>query len=286
MIVSISRRTDVPAFYTPWLMNRIRAGWCEVVNPFNPKQVRTVSLHPDPVDVLVFWTRFSAPLHPHLQELERRGFRFVFLYTLTGYSTSLEPALPTLDRLLTDIHTLSDRIGPDRIAWRYDPVLFTSLMTPEWHRDHFAGLAKRLAGHTHRVITSRIDFYRKTRSHLAEVTDQTILEAERDESGELLIDLTRIALDHGMTMQTCAESGSWARQPGKCIDDQWLNDLWDLSLSSTADPGQRKACHCIKSVDIGVYNSCRFGCQYCYATSSIEQARRFYQAHDPEASHL
>jgi hypothetical protein len=286
VIVSISRRTDVPAFYTPWLMNRVRAGWCEVVNPFNPNQVRTVSLRPDDVDVLVFWTRFSAPLQPHLQDLEARGFRIVFLYTLTGYSISIEPGLPTLDRLLPDFITLSDRIGPDRIAWRYDPVLLTSLMTPEWHRDHFAGLAKRLAGHTYRVITSRTDFYRKTRSRLAEVTDQTILEAERDESGELLTDLTRIALDHGMTLQTCAESGSWARQAGKCIDDRWLNTLWNLSLSSTADPGQRKACHCIKSVDIGAYNSCLFGCRYCYATSSPERAWQIYKAHDPTVPQL
>ena len=133
MIISASRRTDIPAFFTEWFMNRVREGYCDVVNPYRADQVSRVLLRAEDVDVIVFITRNARPLLPHLAELDRRGLRYYFQYTLTGYPRQLETNTPAVPDALDTLHRLVEHVGPERLIWRYDPILFTTLTPPAYH---------------------------------------------------------------------------------------------------------------------------------------------------------
>jgi hypothetical protein len=289
MIISASRRTDVPAFYSEWLVNRLRAGWCEVPNPFNRSQVSRVSLRPEDVDVIVFWTRYARPLVPHLDEIDARGYRSYFLYTLVDYPRPIETATPAPAAAVAAFRELSGRVGPGRVVWRYDPILLGEPAGAAFHRERFERLAGLLEGATWRVVVSVVDIYRKMRRRLRDleaggvrITDETGVEPA--ELAELLASIAATAAAHGMTATSCSEAidmGRYGIQPGKCIDDRLIRELFGISVSGTKDPSQRAACGCVTSRDIGMYDTCVFGCQYCYATSSLERARENRRRHDP-----
>lgn len=174
MIISASRRTDIPAFYTDWLLRRLRAQYCVVVNPFNPRQVTRVSLHPAEVEALAFWTRDARPLLPHLPELDARGYRYFFHYTLTGYPRVFEPRTPTLPEAVATMRRLAETIGPARVIWRYDPLLFSNLTPPAYHLEQFERLAAALHGSTHHVVISLLDHYRGAGGRLARLAAQGV----------------------------------------------------------------------------------------------------------------
>ncbi len=293
MIISASRRTDIPAFYADWFMQRIRDGVCTVPNPFNAKQVSTISLLPEDVDAVVFWTRNARPLLPRLRELDASGYNYLFLYTVLDYPSWLETNSPPLDSAINTFRALANQIGPDRIVWRYDPLVFTPALNAEYHREKFAEIARRLNGQTHQVKISVMDEYAKTRRRMAEVPDQPVLSKEelasRPDFQTLMRDMASIAAAHGMEIHSCAETidlTPFGIQPGKCMDDELLNRLFGLELLDKKDPSQRQYCLCTVSRDIGMYNSCLFGCQYCYATTSFEQSKERYKLHDPANSSL
>jgi hypothetical protein len=286
MIISASRRTDIPAFYSDWFMNRIRAGYCEVPNPFNPSQISRVDLNPDAVDVIVFWTRNATPLLPHLDELDTRGYHYYFLATLTGYPQILESCLPPRTQLIENLQALSARVGPERAIWRYDPILLSALTDVAYHERNFAELAAALAGHTRRVILSLFDPYRKALRRLAQVPELGLRVPERpdEESAALFRDLAQTARDHDLQPTSCAETWDlrpYGIGPGACIDAAYIEDTFDITVTHAKDPGQRTNCLCVRSKDIGMYNTCRHGCLYCYATQS--QTRT---VHDPQAPSL
>lgn len=291
MIISASRRTDIPAFYSEWFMNRIRAGFCRVTNPFNPRQVGRISLEPGDVDAIVFWTRNPRPLLPHLQELEERGYRYVFQYTLLDYPRAIEGGTPPLDTSLTLFRELSCRIGPERITWRYDPILATNLTDGSFHRERYEQMAEALRGSTQRSVFSIMEGYRKVKRRLKALQSQGIRNLEwSDETwGALLGDLARIARKNGMTLSACAQQGdlsSLGIERGRCIDAEVLSKIFDLQLDSRKDPSQRPFCGCSPSKDIGAYDTCVFGCVYCYATSSLDKAKSNRERHDPREERL
>ncbi len=293
MIISASRRTDIPAFYSKWFMERIRTGYCTVPNPFNAQQISQISLAPADVDVIVFWTRNPRPLMPWLTELDENGYRYIFLYTLLDYPRWLETHTPSNDTAISSFIELSDRIGPDRVVWRYDPLVFASSLDFDFHRRTFERLAAALEGYTHRVKISIMDDYVKARRRLAKANSESFLSREflADDDGfaTLMRDMAETAGRHGLELQSCAETldlQPYGIRPGKCMDDDLLNELFALDLPYTKDPSQRSNCLCTVSRDIGMYNSCLFGCQYCYATSSFKSARERYALHDPQRSSL
>ena len=286
MIISASRRTDIPAFYARWFMQRIAEGFVVVRNPRNALQFRRLELTPDRVAALVFWTRNPAPLLGGLDELDRLGYHYLFHYTITGYPRELESHVPDLAMAIRQFCALSDRIGPGRLAWRYDPILFSNLTPPDEHVHHFAAIARQLAGKTQRVVISLLDLYAKSRRNLDAIPGLIYQDPLQmpNELAALLPALAEIAQQHGMTIHGCAEDqalSSMGIQPGKCIDEQWLNQAFGLQLAGRKDPGQRSACRCIPSVDIGQYNTCLHGCAYCYATWNPSSARRLLARHDP-----
>lgn len=286
MIISASRRSDIPAFYSRWWMNRLRAGFVLVPNPFNPRQVRRVRLRPDAVDAIVFWTRNAAPLLPYLDEMTAMGYPFLFQYTLTGYPRALETHTPPVEQALATFSALSARLGPERVIWRYDPILLCDLLPVTDHLQRFAALAAALAGKTRQVVISFADLYGKTVRQLDRVPDlhyADILQRP-DELAALLAGLQQIATRYDLVLTSCAEAtdlAAWGIAHGRCIDAAQLNRLFGLSLATRKDPGQRPACGCACSIDIGQYDSCPHGCLYCYANRSPVLAARHRAAHDP-----
>lgn len=274
MIISASRRTDIPAFFSPWLMDRVREGACLVSNPYNARQHSRVSLLPADVDAFVFWSKNPAPMLSCLDELDQRGFRYVFLFSLNAYSQTLEPNLPPVNQRLETFIALSERLGQRRVIWRYDPIILSTHTPREFHVDAFGRIASALAGHTSRVIVSLLDFYRKTERRLRALDRQGLgLDADaerRPDTRHLLATLRENAASLGMEMFACAEKEDFAPlgiPPARCVDGRLLQDLFGILASMEKDPGQRPACGCVKSRDIGTSNTCRHGCVYCYATT-------------------
>lgn len=290
MIISASRRTDIPALYSEWFMNRVRAGWCVVPNPVNSKQVSLVSLDPLDVDAIVFWSKNPAPMLPHLDELDSRGFRHYFQFSLNDYPAQFEPNLPGLAERLRTFLNLSNHTGPLRVIWRYDPIIISNVTPVEYHSDRFARIAEQLCGATHRVIVSIVDFYRKTDRRLSELEREGFVLDRQPASSAgivaLLKDLATIAGRHDMEIFTCAEGHDLSETgilPGRCIDERLLNSLWALNLRYTKDPTQRELCLCTVSKDIGMNNTCIHGCPYCYSTGDSALARCRYEEHDPRS---
>lgn len=294
MIISASRRTDIPAFYSEWFMNRIRAGYCAVPNPFNRNQISYVSLSPADVDVIVFWTRHARPLMPYLLELDERGYRYYFQYTVMDNPRLLDPKTPALKTSIKTFRELAEQIGPEKVIWRYDPIFLSTITDIASHERSFARIALQLKGATFRSVISIADPYRKTLGRLGDLSgrgvNQTTFDLEgNDRHFQLMQSLASTASDSGMEITSCAEEAdlrSCGIQPGKCVDDDYIARTFGVDVESKKDPGQREACGCVVSKDIGMYDTCLFGCVYCYATSSFRRAARNHQNHDPASPSL
>lgn len=291
-VISASRRTDIPAFYGAWFMNRIRAGWCAVPNPFNAKQISRIEFEPKST-LLVFWTRWAEPFIKNIPELESMGYRFYFQYTVMDNPQAIDPKSPPLDKAVASFCHLADRIGPERVIWRYDPVLLSRKTDHRFHIDRFSHIASRLQNSTRRVIVSIVDSYDKAQSRLKKLAKENPefechpFQPERDL--EMMKKIARVAQDHGLEIQSCAEEidlQSANIQPGKCVDDGLIAKLFGADIDHQKDKGQRKACGCIESREIGMYDSCLFGCVYCYATRNFKAAKNNHSLHDPESESL
>jgi hypothetical protein len=267
MIVSVSRRCDIPAFAGAWFMERLRGGEVAVPNPFRPGRGRRVSLRKEDVDAFVFWSRDPRPFLPHLAAIDRVCIPYYFLITVTGYPSQLEPGVPAIAAVAGFFRELADRIGRQRVIWRYDPVFFTPELDADFHVKNFLRLAGRLAPFAFRVIVSFFDPYPKALRRLQKAGIRIEATAGSPELQLGLLErFAAIAAGAGLEIQSCAEAAIAAGViPGKCIDEKLLNERFGLDLAYKKDPGQRKLCLCQQSVDIGSYNTCRHDCLYCYA---------------------
>ena len=269
MIVSVSRRCDIPRFQFDWFMERVREGFVEVTNPYNPRQIKRVSLLPEDVDALVFWTRDPRNILANADELAERGFRFYVMVTATGYPNALEPDMSPAPEVLAAMKELSRKVGADRVIWRYDPVILTSITDEDFHRRNFSELARELAGSVRRVIISIYDEYREAKKRLDEMEKNGELKLLETDGvlPELLADFAKCAETAKMEIQSCAEKEDFSSlgiKPGACIDAALIKKLWGAELNGK-DKNQRPNCLCCKSVDIGVYGNCTAKCVYCYA---------------------
>ncbi len=288
MIVSASYRTDIPAFYTRWLLARLAAGFCSVANPYGGPAYR-VSLAPGAVSGFVFWTRNLGPLLPELAGIAARA-PFIVQYTLTGYPRALEPGVIAPDAALAQLCELRRRWGPRAAVWRYDPVVLSSLTPASWHRASFAALAGALRGGVDEVVLSFVRPYRKTVRNLDAAARRhgfTWRDPEAAEKRALAAELAAIAADHGMRLTLCTQPELLA--PGlaaaRCIDAGRLSEAAGRPVAGR-EKGNRPGCLCAESRDIGAYDSCAQGCAYCYAVASPNAARRRLKAHDPESPFL
>lgn len=291
MIISASRRTDIPAFYSKWFMNRVRRGWCLVPNPFNRQQVSRVSLDPAEVEAFVFWTRNPRPLMRSLDELDDLGCRYYFLFTTIGYPRRIDPGSPPLDVSIKNFRDLSARIGPEKVIWRYDPIVLSESTGPDFHENNFRRLALALNGSTGRCIVSFMKPYRKARARLEAAAPGSLDPIDFKSSAVcgLLHSIAETGRENGMEIYSCAgeeDLSPFGLQPSRCIDGGLISRLFGVETCAAKDPYQRKECGCTAGRDIGMYDSCLFGCSYCYATTSFERAKANHARHDPESPSL
>jgi hypothetical protein len=291
MIISASRRTDLPAFYAKWFINRIRAGYCTVVNPYNRQQLTLVSLNPEDVDVIVFWTKNPQPLLPYLNELDSLGYRYYFQYTLTGYLSAIEPGVPNVEKNLDTFKKLAGMVGPERVIWRYDPIIISNLTDFKYHIKQFANLCVRLEQSTRRLVISFVDEYRKAKHKFNRLERQNIKVKQGLTEGDvqkLVGFIVDQAAARGMEVFSCAEAldlSPCGVKPGKCIDDNYINSVFGIKVSALKDKSQRPACGCVRSKDIGAYDTCLHGCLYCYA-GTLAAAQKNYARHYPDSPSL
>ena len=279
MIVSASRRTDIPALYSDWFFRRLADGEVLVHNPVNPRQVRRVSLLPGDVDGFVFWSRNPAPM---LDRLHLPGdIPFYFQVTLTPYGPDIEPGLPPEGQRVDTILRMADRLGPQKTVWRYDPVFLSPSWTPERHEERFGELVHVLSGAVSQCTFSFLDRYRKIEGALSRLgVLPWTAEAMRGMAGRL----SRIAGAAGLRLETCVEDidlEDLSIGHARCIDARFFG-----GHEGRKDPNQRPACGCAPSVDIGRYDTCIHGCAYCYANAGQAAASRRHAAHDPSSPGL
>jgi hypothetical protein len=275
MIISVSRRSDIPRFHFDWFLERLREGFVDVANPFNRNQVRRVSLRPGDAELFVFWTRDPLTLLENGRRFEDLGYRWYVMTTLNAYPGELEENPPDRDRVIRSLRSLADQFGPDRVLWRYDPLMLNSLTTRDFHLANFEHLSRALRGAVTKVITSGYDEYTRARRRMERLESGGLLtvEALRDEEGrflaparDLLGKLAALAKEAGISMQSCAEKEDLAPlgiTKGACIDRDFIRDFWGIEVSGRAN--QRRHCCCAPSIDIGSYGDCPARCAYCYA---------------------
>jgi hypothetical protein len=291
MVISVSRRCDIPRFKFGWFLERLEAGYIEAANPFNPLQKRLVSLLPagqgrppaEGAELLVFWTRDPAFILQYAEELEKRGYSFYTMVTLNSYPALLEPNAPSPDAVIETMKLLARKITSSRLIWRYDPVFLSNLTDYWFHRRNFADLAARLKGAVNRVIVSVYDEYMKTERRLLALEQSGALKRLPHYGGEnggcrpllpalrnLLADLARIAKEKEMEIQSCAEEdlSDCGIKAGACIDGEYIAKHFGLNVRGKDKGQKRSRCLCAQSVDIGSYGHCPATCVYCYGLRS------------------
>ena len=279
MIINTGQRTDIPAFYAPWLANRLRAGFVLVRNPYDPASVTRYALSPEVVDVIGFCTKNPAPMLPHMGLLTPYG-QFWYV-TITPYGREIEPNVPDKRTVLDSFRRLSDIVGPARVGWRYDPIFLSGVYTAEAHLRAFAAMAKALEGYTDTCVISFIDLYEKTKRNFPEV--RAVPAEQRLSLGKALVG---IAASRGMTVRPCAEGDALAAfgaDCSGCMTTAMYERAFGAPLRFPRYAPAREGCACYLSCDIGAYNTCGHLCRYCYANADPRAALSNLRAHDPDS---
>ena len=290
MLISASYKTDIPAFYGDWFLNRLNAGYCKITNPYNKAQVKFVSLKQDDVDGFVFWTKNIGPFLSKLKIIHELRYPFMVSYTITAYPHSLEPSVVDSDRSIEYMKRLAENYGPNVAVWRYDPILFTSVTTVDFHIRTFERLAKSLQGVTNEAVISFAQTYKKSMKNINSASNSLNFSWE-DPVDELKADLVAefadIAKKYGMQLSICAQnkfliSGTRA---ASCVDARRLSLISGRIIKAKLK-GRRPDCGCYQSIDIGEYDTCPHGCVYCYAVRNRELAKRRHKKHNPQGEFL
>lgn len=279
MILSVSRRTDIPAFYAEWFMNRLREKYVLVRNPFNIHQISKIPLSPNNVDAIVFWTKNSKPLHEYLDEIDRLGYKYYFQFTITPYGKEMEENTVDKKVITETFKELSSKIGREKVILRYDPILLNDKYTVDFHTKSFEKLCGILSNYTEKVIISFLDGYKKIAKNIKEQNIKEMTETDMETIAERF---SNIAKKNNLTIESCAEEIDLEKyniKHGKCIDDELIERIFHCKLNVSKD-GQRTACGCVKCIDIGEYNTCIHKCLYCYANINKDEALKNNKEHD------
>jgi hypothetical protein len=283
MIIQTGMRTDIPAFYSRWFLNRLKEGYVLVRNPYDPHSVSRYRLDPEVVDLIAFCSKNPAPMLPHMNALKNYG-QYWFV-TITPYGRDIEPNVPDKDKVMEDFKRLSTIVGIDSIGWRYDPILINDHYTVEQHIRCFERMAKTLSGYTESCVISFIDLYQKVKRNFPEV--QEVKKADRIAIGKAF---TEIGKACGMTVRACAEGTELAPYGVNCEGCMTVS-TFETALHTRLNVPKRKnqrggQCACVLGTDIGAYDTCGHLCRYCYANTDVNQVRRNLRAHDPSSPFL
>lgn len=280
MIVSASRRTDIPAFYSSWFFNRIKEGYVLVPNPFDVHRISRINLSPAVVDCIVFWTKNPAPMLDNLELL--KDYKFYFQFTLNPYGSELENNLPRFRKRIELFKRLADKIGREKVIWRYDPILTNEVYTVSFHREKFAETAELLKEHTEKCMLGFIDHYRHIRPAVGKFNIRPLLPEEIRQMAvsfrETMDAYPAIALE---TCTSKVDLSALGISTGLCVDNKLVEKITGYSIIARKDKNQRSICACVESIDIGTYETCLNGCIYCYAIrGNYATARRNSGKHD------
>ena len=298
MIISASYKTDLPAFYGAWFINRLQAGYCKMVNPYG-RQIYTIDLSPEQVDGFVFWTKNIGPFLKYLPQVQQRGYPFIIQHSINAYPVELENRVIHYKHTVEHMKQLANEYGPERLIWRYDPIIFSSLTPIDWHRRNFETLAQALQGTTDEVIISFAQVYKKTARNMDEAArasgfswDEHKVEPETfvAQGRALAAELAQMAAAYGMCLKVCSQKQfliAGVIEEARCIDADRLERVRRRAIpDKKRQVGSRKECACFASKDIGEYDTCPHGCVYCYAVEHRDLALNRYKAHDPQGEFL
>ena len=282
MIISASRRTDIPSYYSEWMLNRLKDKYVLVRNPMNIHQVSKIDLSPEVVDAIVFWTKNPTSMLGHLEKLT--DYKYYFQFTLSAYGPDVERNLPSKNKvIIPTFQKLSKEIGKEKVVWRYDPIFFSEQYSMEYHCKYFEVLASKLSDYTEKCTVSFLDLYKNTERNIKTLN---IMKDTREMQVELLQRFVEIAKNHGLYIDTCAETGDFHElgiEHAHCIDKERIERICGCKLNVDKDTNQRAECGCVASIDIGAYNTCKNGCLYCYANYSTNTVARNFGMHNPQS---
>ena len=281
MILNISGRTDIVAFYSDWLMNRLSEGFIDVRNPFNPKMVSRIMM--DDVDLLFFCTKNPIPILDKLKNIKKKIY---FHVTLTAYKKDIEPNVPPKKEVIEAVKKLSKIIGKDNLVIRYDPIFINDEYTLEYHIKAFDRLCELLDGYVGKILIHFINDYKNVRNNYSVLKFRKPTENDYEIIGR---SFSESAKKHNIVVHTCNEERALS-EFGFIKDDCMSKEL-AFKLTRKIYRKKWKArkdlvCQCVEMVDIGVYNSCRHFCKYCYANYDEKMVDTNYSKHNPKSSLL
>lgn len=282
MILSVSRRTDIPAFYSDWFFHRMKEESVYVRNPIRSNLVHEISLSKNVIDGIVFWTKNPAPILYRLDELGQTPYYFQL--TLNPYGIDLEPQVPSKNNVVIPaFQELSKKIGREHIKWRYDPIILNKKYTLAYHLEYFQKLSKILGPYTSSCTVSFLKQYKNTKRHEHIIQDRTL---HLEQRVQLLEKFSQFSKNNGIQLFTCGEDlelKGLEIYHSTCIDKTLFETISGVGLSISKDSNPRQDCHCDKCYDIGTYNSCGHRCFYCYANYNQDFLQHNIQRYDKNA---
>ncbi len=268
MILSVSRRTDIPAFYSEWFMDKIYHSGVMVRNPYAKDKITNIPISTEFIDCMIFWTKNPKPMLDKIPILNKLGYKYYFQFTLNYYNRLIEPNLPKREEIIETFIKLSSMIGKDKVIWRYDPIIYTNNIGRIFHISSFKHLIKHIGNYTNKCVISFVDVDQNI--DFLKTVDSLII-PDKNERISLLSEFVKIANEYGIKIETCSDVDDYSSigvEHAKCIDPQLISNITGKPVNYIKDKNQRKACGCLESTDIGQYNTCFHGCRYCYATKS------------------
>ena len=280
MILMVSGRTDIVAFYTDWFMNRLKEGFIDVRNPFNKKLVSRINM--DNVDLIFFCTKNPIPILDKLKDINKNMY---FHITLTSYNKDIEPNVPDKKKIIEAIKILSKEIGKENIVIRYDPIFISKKYNLDYHKKAFNKLCTILDGYVEKILISFLDDYKNVRNNRHILKYLPFTDSDYEEIGKYF---SKVAKEHGIKVHTCFEKRDLTEY-GFIKDDCLSKELaFKLTGNIYKEQKIRKGnlCHCVAMTDIGEYNTCRHFCRYCYANYDEKKVKLNSELHNPNSSLL
>lgn len=280
MILNVSGRTDIVAFYTEWFMNRIKEGYVDVRNPFNKKLVSRINF--DNVDMIMFCTKNPLPIIPYIKEINKP---ILFHITLTPYLKDIEPNVPDKKEIIKGIKELSNILGKENVVVRYDPIFISDKYNVDYHLKVFSRLCEQLDGYIEKIVVSFIDDYKNVRNNIKTLKLKDFTEDIYKSIGE---GFSSSAKEHNIVVQTCYEDRNLVEYgfiKGECLSHELAFKMTGKTFKDWTARRDGK-CGCVQMVDIGVYNSCKHFCKYCYANFDEKEVVNNFNKHNPNSSLL
>lgn len=280
MILFASGRTDIPAFYSNWFINRVKVGFVDVRNPFNQKLVSRIYF--SDVDMIMFCSKNPLPM---INKLDILKVPVLFHVTITPYSKDVEPNIPDKRLIIEGVKKLSLVLGIDNVVVRYDPIFLSDKYNVDYHIRAFDKLCKNLNGYVNKIIVSFMDEYKNVRSNKNILKYRAFTREDYKKIGEAF---SKSAHDNGMSVQTCFEDNDLTQYgfvKGECLSHELAYILTGKKFKSS-NVRKEKKCECVQMVDIGDYNSCMHMCKYCYANYDEKMVSSNFKRHDDNSSLL